>query len=112
MRMRNIVRARDPNGRQADLEVALDTDDGIVIMKLLNANCMSITNAIEDYASAVAESFPMEPAKFTWIYIDSGGVFTRVELDWEGTQASNPRWPPPRIKMEDRPWMKEIMDAP
>lgn len=108
----SILIARDPNGRVARLRVMLDTDAGIAMMRLLSANCMSITNAIEDYSSQVAASFPMEPEKFIWLYMDSEGEPNRVELSWdERRRASSPRWRSVDINLKLHSWMKEIVDA-
>ncbi|MEN6550100.1 MAG: hypothetical protein ABFE07_28995 [Armatimonadia bacterium] len=106
-----ILNTKDPNGRPARLDINLDIDHGVVKMRLLSDDCMSITNAIEHYAEEVASSFPMEPDKFMWLYVDSDNELNRVELDWGAQgQARNPRWRP-ILEMENRPWMKEIMNV-
>lgn len=66
----------------------------VVVSDQGNDTGTSITNCAGQLATLVVKEFHLNPELLTWIehYPSSDVEFSRVEFDWSGMAASNPRW--------------------
>jgi hypothetical protein len=91
---------------ECGLEIHRGKNSTIVIITELPDNPgMSICNAFEDLFLQVVEAYNLDPERIMWIEhweiwkVSEGAPYDReeedwhrVEFDWDGDRATNPRW--------------------
>lgn len=72
----------------------------VVVVSDLGSNTgTSVTNCADGLATLVVGDFDLDPVLVLWIehypdlrWVDSSAEFSRVVFDWNGCQATYPRW--------------------
>ena len=90
---------------ECGIEIYRGKSDLVIITELPNNPGMSICNAFEDLFLQVVAAYGLNPEKLLWIehweawktsegapYDREEEEWSRVDFDWDGRRASNPRW--------------------